>query len=201
MENNHSKILNHFKKHDKIMYAAAQKTGLKVIERKDSTQHFSSLCQAIISQQLSWKAADSIFTKFKNLFPRKTITAKHTLTLPLKKLQSCGLSLSKANYIKDLAEHVENKSLPLNNLHKLSDEEVINLLTQVKGIGPWTAEMFLMFSLGREDVFSHGDLGLRNSLKKLYNLDSDDKVEMQKIAEKWSPYRTYAARVLWDLYD
>src|SRR3989344_5625558 len=153
MEDKHVKVLEHFKKNDKLMYNAAKKVGLKVIEKRKNNQHFSSLCHAIISQQLSWKAADSIFKRFKNLFPRKIITAKYTVSLPLRKIQACGLSLPKATYIKDLAECVDKKLLPLNKIDKFSNDEVIKLLTQVKGIGPWTAEMFLMFSLGREDVF------------------------------------------------
>jgi len=120
------------------------------------------------------------------------------LKLSDKKIRSCGTSNSKVSFLKDLAAKVLKNDLKLNKLDKLSDDLVIKELTKVKGIGPWTAEMFLMFTLGREDIFSHGDLGLKNAIKKLYKFKKEPtRKQIEKIVEIWKPYRTYASRILW----
>lgn len=103
----------------------------------------------------------------------------------------------KINYIKDLSQKIVDKKINLTKLQSRENEQVIEELTEVKGIGVWTAEMFLMFSLGRSDIFSHGDLGLRNAIKKIYELDNPSREEIMGITLKWSPYRTYACRILW----
>ena len=106
--------------------------------------------------------------------------------------------IEKVKYIKDLAQKTLDKTLDLSKLTNMTDGDVLTELTKVKGIGPWTAEMFLMFTLGREDVFSHGDLGLKNAIKKLYGFKKDpSKKQVEKIVNKWSPYRTFACRILW----
>ena len=107
------------------------------------------------------------------------------------------MSNSKAQFLLDLAQKVENKEISFAKLQKLDDEGVIRELVQVKGIGPWTAEMFLIFSLGREDVFSFGDLGLKNAIKKIYGLTNTTNADIAKIVIKWSPYKSYACRILW----
>ncbi|MBI3559512.1 DNA-3-methyladenine glycosylase 2 family protein, partial [Candidatus Gottesmanbacteria bacterium] len=108
----------------------------------------------------------------------------------------------KTRFIRDLAHQVLTKSVQLDQLAQLSDQDVIVELTKVKGIGPWTAEMFLMFTLGREDVFSYGDLGLRKAIKKLYGFKKDPTVkQMDKIVHKWKPFRSFAARILWKSLD
>jgi DNA-3-methyladenine glycosylase II len=108
----------------------------------------------------------------------------------------------KVSFLKDLSRRILNGSLDLKNIHTLNDESVIEHLCAVKGIGRWTAEMFLMFALARPDVFSHGDLGLKNGIKKLYRLRKHAPLSRaEKIAEKWKPYRTYAARYLWASND
>jgi DNA-3-methyladenine glycosylase II len=116
--------------------------------------------------------------------------------------RDAGMSWSKIRYMKDLAQHVLDKKLDLLTLHTHSNEEIIRLLTQVKGIGPWTAEMFLMFTLGRPDVFSLGDLGLKRGIQKIYAVESDlSRQELLSYAQKWAPYRTFASRVLWKSLD
>ena len=120
------------------------------------------------------------------------------MKIPDQKIRDAGLSWAKVKYLKDLADKVKNKVIHLEKLDTLSNEEVITELTKVKGIGPWTAEMFLMFTLGREDVFSHGDLGLKNAIKKLYGFKKDPtRKQVEKIIARWTPYKTYACRILW----
>lgn len=113
-------------------------------------------------------------------------------------MRSVGLSGQKARYIQDLAQKVTNKELVLEKLNMLENEEIINELVKVKGVGRWTAEMFLMFALRREDIFSYGDLGLRKAIQKLYGLKKEPtQKQAEKIAKNWIPYRTYACRILW----
>jgi DNA-3-methyladenine glycosylase II len=158
---------------------------------------YESLVEAIITQQLSGKAAESISKRFRGLFGRFPKPAE-VLKMPVSKLRSAGLSGMKATYIKDLSKRIESKRLKLESLKKMNDEEVIFYLTQVKGIGRWTAEMFLIFSLGRQDVLPVGDLGLRKGVQLLYGFDElPGGVEIEQIAQKWRPYRTVATWYIW----
>ena len=165
---------------------------------KKSTNLFRDLLEAIVSQQLSNKAAATIFARFLALFPKeKTPQPEEILKLSDEALRSCGLSRQKSSYLKSLAEEIVSGKLVLENLHLLSDEAVIASLTVVKGIGRWTAEMFLIFSLGRLDTFSLGDLGLRTAIAKLYGVDREDKTRIEAISQTWSPYRSLASLYLW----
>ncbi len=157
---------------------------------------FEALIEAIISQQLSVKASDTIFLRFKKLY-RTFPTAKQILKTSDTKLRTAGLSGAKASYVKSLAEFVETKQLILENLKNLDDENVINELTKVKGIGKWTAEMILIFTLRRPDVFSLGDLGLRKAVSNLYGVNINDLTQIEKISLKWKPYRSMVSRYLW----
>jgi len=113
-------------------------------------------------------------------------------------LRATGMSNAKARYVRNLAEEIVHGDLPISSLDSMTDEEVIDKLTKVKGIGPWTAEMFLMFTLGREDVFSFGDLGLKKAIIKIYGFKKDPaRKQIEKIISRWSPYKTYASRILW----
>ncbi|OGK23165.1 hypothetical protein A2954_00560 [Candidatus Roizmanbacteria bacterium RIFCSPLOWO2_01_FULL_37_12] len=193
------KAIEHFKKVDAILHSIIEKIeSLEKWTKKHPNDYFVELCANIIGQQLSGKAADTIYTRFEKLFVGKKITPDKVLKIPDEKLRGVGMSWSKVKYVKDLAQKVNDKTLILDRLDKMSDIKVINELIKVKGIGPWTAEMFLMFTLGREDVFSHGDLGLRNAIKKLYKFKKEPtKTQIEKIVKKWSPYKTYASRILW----
>jgi DNA-3-methyladenine glycosylase II len=132
------------------------------------------------------------------LFRNKKITPEKLLTLPDSKIRTVGTSWSKISYLKNLATHIQQKTIHLTKLPDMNNEDVIQELTKVKGIGPWTAEMFLMFSLGREDVFSYGDLGLRKAIKQLYKFKRDPThKQLEQIVNRWAPYRTWAARILW----
>ena len=191
-------VLAHFRSVDPVLFSVAQTIILEEHVIRSPDRYFVSLCSEIIGQQLSGKVADVLFDRFEKLFPKRTVTPKRVLATSEAALRATGMSWSKARFIRDLAGHVLTKSLQLDQLAQLPDQEVIKELVRVKGIGPWTAEMFLMFTLGREDVFSYGDLGLRKAIKKLYGFKKDPTVrQMEKIVNKWKPYRTYAARILW----
>ena len=195
------KIINHFKKHDPLPYEAASKLNkdLKSIalQKKSQEKYFLELCDIIVGQQLSGAAADTIFARFKKLYT-KEFGPKQVLLTDHERLRSAGLSNSKAKYLKNLSSHIIENKLILKELDLLSDDEIKIKLTAVKGIGPWTAEMFLMFTLGRPDIFSHGDLGLKKGIKKIYGFKKDPSQKtINRIVSKWSPYKTYASLILW----
>lgn len=190
-------IIRHFKAVDPILHGAI--TGDDWMRLKRRPQRFPALCRIIIGQQVSTKAAAAIYTRFCALFPRKHPTTGGVLVMPEETLRSAGLSTTKCASICDLAAHIEKKRLPLQKLHHYTDEELIAALTQIRGIGRWSAEMFMIFTLGREDIFSPGDLGLRNALHMLYGLpDVPTSQEAEAMAQIWTPYRSYACRILWD---
>ncbi|MBI3342429.1 DNA-3-methyladenine glycosylase 2 family protein [Candidatus Curtissbacteria bacterium] len=189
----------HFKKVDPKIFGLALKYKLEEIV--DTGNYFEKLCDTIIGQQLSGRVADVIFARFKALFPKGKVTAKGVLKLKDLQIREIGASNSKVAFIKDLAAKVQSGEITFEGLGNLTNEEIAKMLTSVHGIGPWTVEMFLMFCLGRPDVFSTGDLGLLRAIEKLYDLDSPSKSQMADLSLIWSPYRTYAARLLWKSLD
>lgn len=195
-------ILSHFRKNDPHIAHLLETIILEEIVSRPTHEFFVSLCREIIGQQLSGRVADVICARFEALFGHKKITAVSVAKISDDILRKTGMSWSKVKFIKDLAEKVKNKEVDLSRLVDLNDAEVIIELTKIKGIGPWTAEMFLIFTLGRGDVFSYGDLGLRRAIQKLYALRKEPTVkQMEKLTKRWSPYRTHAARVLWRYKD
>ncbi len=190
--------LKHFKKMDPLLYEVAESIDPIVLEK--SPDSFMRLTRAIVGQQLSVKAASTIFGRFEKLFKKK-INAEEILALKDDDIRACGISYPKIKYIKDLAEKVHTKDLILDTFEEADEETIIENLTRVKGIGVWSAEMFLMFALARPDVFSVGDLGLKNAMIKLYGLKNPTNEKLLKISEKWRPYRTYACRILWQSLD
>ncbi len=203
-------IINHFKEVDLVLYEVLllvhKEHGDKLFELKKPENLFETLCESIVSQQLSVKAGDTIFGRVLDLLPERKLTPENILMQKDQALRDAGLSWGKVSYLKDLAQKVKDKEVVLEDLDKLSEEDAIKELTKIKGIGKWTAEMFLMFALGREDVFSHGDVGLQNAIKKIYKdrlpFDKEgkwkyDATVVEEIIIKWSPYRTIAARILW----
>ncbi|MFZ3068977.1 MAG: DNA-3-methyladenine glycosylase [Microgenomates group bacterium] len=193
MEN--TQAVSHLRK-DKVLNLIIDK--YKVSSPKISVNLFQDLLESIISQQLSNKAATTIFNRFLSLFPKEQVPQpEEILKLNEETLRSCGVSHQKASYLKSLAEEIASQKLVLDNLHLLEDEEVILELTKVKGIGRWTAEMFLIFSLGRQNIFSVGDLGLRSAVAKLYGVNREDKIKIEEISKSWSPYRSLASLYLW----
>ncbi len=191
-----AKARKHLQSVDAKLYSYIEKITIPdFTKRQDS---FTELCDTIISQQLSGKAASTIFERFKSLFPNKKITVEKLLKLDDERIRSCGTSWAKVRSLKDLAQKVKDGLVNLEKLDVMSDEEVKTHLVQIKGIGPWSAEMFLMFSLGREDIFSLGDLGLKKGLMKVYGMKKEPSVkQIEKIVSKWRPHRTYASRILW----
>ncbi len=193
-----SKIINYFRNSDPILYSAYKKIQPINIVLRKSDNYFSDLCRVIINQQLSDKAASTIFNKFRSLFPNKDITPQYLSKISEVNIRKTGPSLRKIYYMKGLAQLIIDKEIDLPEMGKLSDNEVRMNLIKVKGIGNWTIDMFLMSTLGREDIFSAGDLGLRKAVQNLYKLKKEPTVkQLEKISKKWSPYRTYASRILW----
>ncbi|MEO6812347.1 MAG: DNA-3-methyladenine glycosylase 2 family protein [Ginsengibacter sp.] len=163
------------------------------------------LCSSILSQQLSTHVARVLYNRFLVLYNGKEPSAKQILETPVEVFRSIGFSNAKAGYVHNVCRFFIKNKITDSRLHSMTNEEVIDLLTQIKGVGRWTVEMILMFTLGREDVFAFDDLGLKQSLIKLYNLKETDnkllKKKIETITLKWSPYRTYACRYLWNWKD
>ncbi len=160
---------------------------------------FRALTESIVYQQLSGKAAAAIFEHFLDIFPgRRFPTPEQLMGVPVPRLRAAGLSSQKAAYLLDLAARFHDGTIAPRRFRKMTDEEISDHLIQVKGIGQWTADMFLMFALNRPDVLPVGDLGIRNGFKKLYNLSEPPTAEqMEVLAEAWRPHRTVASWYLW----
>lgn len=161
---------------------------------------FEGLIRSIVSQQLSVVAAKTIYYRFKNLLDNKKHPVHQIITLSLEEMRSVGLSAQKSGYIKNVAEHFENNNLFETDWSTWSDEEIIQELTKIKGLGKWTVEMILMFSLNRPDVLPLDDLIIRNNMSMLYGVVSERKqllTDLTAIAEAWRPYRSYACYYLW----
>ena len=159
---------------------------------------FEALCMSIASQQLSVKAAATIFGRFCDLFPNRKPTPDRVMTLTDDQIRAVGFSRPKASFIKDLATRVIDGRIDLKGLKKHPDDEVMRQLVAVKGIGRWTAEIFLMFRLGRMDIFPADDLGLMNAVHRAYGMRKrPDPKKLRKMGEAWSPYRSVAAWYLW----
>ncbi len=173
--------------------------------RLDGARHgasFAALVRSIVYQQLSGKAAGTIHQRFVAAVGRRPPNPRSILDTPVEELRAAGLSRQKTSYVVDLADKVESGALSLRRLRFLDDEEVIGQLTQVKGVGRWTAQMFLMFHLGRLDVLPVGDLGIRSGFRDAYELeDLPDVATMERLAEPWSPYRSVGSWYLWRSQD
>jgi len=163
------------------------------------------IMNSIISQQLSTKVAEVIFQRFLALYKGKEPKPQQVIDTPDTELRAIGLSNAKVGYVKNVASFCLAHGITDKYLAKMRNEEIIDLLVQIKGVGKWTVEMLLMFSLGREDVFAVDDLGIQQAMCKLYKIDATDKKTMKekmlKISAKWSPYRTYACLHLWRWKD
>ena len=168
------------------------------------TKYYQELVESIISQQLSVKAASTILKRFKELFSSDFPSPEEILDQDIETFRGVGLSRQKATYIQDLARKVLDGTVKFNHLDSLSNQEVIDELVQIKGVGVWTVHMFLMFCMGRLDVLPVGDLGIKNGIQKLYNLpERPDEARMLEIAQQnnWHPYETIASWYVWHLLD
>ena len=193
-------VISHFQKVDKkVADVLPRITWSDWFEDVESSDHFYNLTKNIIYQQLAGRAASTIFGRFEVLV--KEMSPQNVISIDAQLLRDAGLSWAKVSYVKDLAEKVENKVIDLTKIEQMDNEAVITELTKVKGIGRWTAEMFLLFTLHRENIFSYGDLGLKNGLAKLYQLDSPSVADIKKIVRRWSPYESYASIALWHTLD
>ena len=165
----------------------------------------SYLVRSITSQQLSTKVAAVIYKRFLDLFGGAEPTPQQVLALTHEQLRAIGLSNSKATYVQNVARFAIEKGLDAKILNKMEDEALIAYLTEIKGVGRWTAEMIMMFAMGREDVFAVDDLGIQVAIKNLYQLKINETKKLKKkmlvISERWSPYRTYACMYLWRWKD
>ncbi len=199
--NVHQKALLHLSKRDKIMAGIVGRTKLKTL--KPNGNNFQALTKAIISQQLSSEAAEAITKRFIALFGNGSFpTPEQTLKASDQLLRTSGLSGSKIAYIKNVSSALKNRELNFHKLIQTTDEEIIQTLTKLKGIGRWTAEMFLIFSLDRPDVFSKGDSGLKKAVKKLYQIDvKRHHKKMKRLLALWKPHRSSASRLLWASLD
>ena len=169
---------------------------------RDRFDHFAMLVRAIVFQQLSTKAATTIHTRLMQHMPGLQPTAPALAALSDEHLRAAGISRQKATYLRDLCEKVNSGALPLEHLDAMSDDQVIAALTQVKGIGRWTAEMFLIFRLQRPDVLPLGDLGILNAIQKAYGMRKKPTPErLRKLGEAWRPYRSVASWYLWRSLD
>lgn len=166
--------------------------------------YYQAIVSSIISQQLSVKAADTIEARFIHLFGDTFPAPIDILSISIEQLRSVGLSGQKASYIKDLAQHIVDGEVIFDHLDNLSNDEIITELTAVKGIGIWTVHMFLMFCMGRMDVLATGDLGIRNGIMKLYNLETiPSPVEVEEVATRnhWHPFESVACWYIWQSLD
>jgi DNA-3-methyladenine glycosylase II len=180
-----------------IMAELVARFGPLHLSRTDD--YFSTLVESIASQQLSSKVADTITKRIRALMgDNERIEVASVLAVPDQALRDAGLSWGKVRYVKDLAQKVADGEVHLESISQMTNEDAVAELVKVKGIGRWTAEMFLMFSLARPDVMAVGDYGLQSAIKRLYSLsDLPKPAQMQELAEPWRPFRSYASLYLW----
>lgn len=173
----------------------------EVVIPKKSKNITMSLVWSIMSQQLSIQVAKVMHARFLDLFDGEFPTPEEIRAMPVEKIKAIGISQSKANYIHNVAEFISERKITPAKLHKMSDEEIIELLTEIKGVGRWTVEMLLIFGLGREDVFAVDDLGIQKGMIEIFKLHDLPKkelrIKMMKLSERWSPYRSYVCLHMW----
>jgi DNA-3-methyladenine glycosylase II len=196
----------HLASADKVMAGLIARIGPMSLEKRrrgrPKGDAYGALLRAIVGQQLSVKAAATIFDRVLAIFGGKTPAAQDLLAADADELRAAGLSGRKVEYLKDLAARVASGELEVDRFDELSDDEIIAELTAVRGLGVWTAHMFLMFHLGRPDVLPVGDLGIRNAVAAAYGLGEPPKPdELERIAEPWRPHRTLACLYLWESLD
>jgi DNA-3-methyladenine glycosylase II len=197
--------LEHLRASDEKLAAIIEARGPLDVEartRGRPADAYGALLRAIVGQQLSVKAARSIYGRLMDLFDGKTPTPEQLLAADPEALRTAGLSRGKVAYLRSLAEHVLSGELEIDRLDELSDDEVVSELTAVKGLGRWTADMFLIFHLGRPDVLPVGDLGVRRAVERLYGLETlPTAEELEALGERWRPFRSLASLYLWESLD
>jgi DNA-3-methyladenine glycosylase II len=183
---------------DPRLGAVIQRVGPFRLTRRIDGTHFDAVCRSIIYQQLSGKAASTIHGRVLGIYGGRCPLPDELAATSDEQLRGAGLSRQKLSYLKDLASRVATDELPIEALHERSDDDVIDALVRVKGVGRWTAQMFLMFRLGRPDVLPDLDLGIQNAIRRVYGLRKRPlPARVLKIGAAWAPYRTVAAWYLW----
>lgn len=191
----------HLRRVDPVLGRVMELVGPYRPADRTGGSHFLALIRSIVFQQLSGKAAATILGRFLDLFPDGEPTADGVLALRDEQMRAAGLSRQKIGYLRDLAEKVRSGAVPLDHVHTLGDDELIAHLVQVKGIGRWTAQMFLMFKLGRADVLPDLDLGIQNAIKRAYRKRKVGPKDVLRIGKRWSPYSSIACWYLWRSLD
>lgn len=184
---------------DEVMVRVILATSKEIIPTPD-VNIYRNLMKSIVSQQLSTKVAVIIWQRFLDLFPSQDPHPEAVLNLSMAQLRGVGLSGSKSNYIQNVAQFANENDMSFEKLMLLKDEEIIAMLSEIKGVGKWTVQMILMFPLDRQDVFPVDDLGIQTKMKYWYGLKSEKKElksDMERISKKWSPYRSLACKYLW----
>ena len=192
----------HLAKSDPVLKPVIERAGLCTIQ--PHTDYYKSLADSIIGQQLSVKAAASIRARFYDMFGGELPTPEAILGKSVEELRGIGFSKAKANYVRDLAQHIIDGKLSFDGIENQSNEAIIKMLTDVKGIGEWTAHMFLMFCVGRTDILPVGDLGIRTGIKNLYGLDElPTPAQITNIAQEnsWHPFESVASWYIWYSLD
>jgi DNA-3-methyladenine glycosylase II len=187
---------DHIRVKDPLLGKVLEKHG--VIEFRAEGDLFESLVESILSQQLASPSANSIIRKVRAIYPDGKLEAQAVYKTPVSKLRAAGVSPQKITYLKDLSKRVSKGTIDLESLRSMDDERIIEILDEVRGIGPWTVHMLLIFTLGRTNVLPVDDLGVRKGMQRLYSLkEMPKKKEMEKLGESWHPYRTVASLYLW----
>ncbi len=193
----YARARRHLLRSDPILAPLIRRHGACGLAAAQRSDHFSAIVRAITGQQLSTKAAATIYARLAALMPNG-VTPAALAAVPHEALRAAGMSRQKIAYFRDLCEKVTSGALPLDDLDAMTDDEVVEAMTRVKGIGRWSAEMFLMFRLRRPDVLPVGDLGIVTAIQRLYRLrKKPSAARMIKIGEAWRPYRTVACWYLW----
>jgi DNA-3-methyladenine glycosylase II len=197
-ENDTRAALAYLRKVDPTLGLIIARVGPYRLERRRTGTHYDALVRSIVFQQLSGKAAATIHRRLCELYPRKNPRAELVLASSDELLRGAGLSRQKIGYLRDLATRVADRSLPLAHLGRLPDDAIVEHLVQVKGIGRWTAQMFLMFRLGRPDVLPDLDLGIQTAIQRAYGLKKrPTPKDVLRIGEKWRPYASVASWYMW----
>jgi DNA-3-methyladenine glycosylase II len=198
----HDKILEHLKR-DALLYEEIQKLDVR-IQPDPSVDIYLELLGSIVSQQLSTKVVKVIWSRFTDLFKDGYPHAEMLLRIGHEDLRAIGLSNNKAQYVKNVARFQLESRMTFDDLQQKSDDEVIDYLTQIKGVGKWTVQMILMFPMDRPNVFPDGDLGIQNAMKRVYGLELEKKellLKMNEIAAQWDPYKSLASKYLWKILE
>ncbi|MGI9140620.1 MAG: DNA-3-methyladenine glycosylase family protein [Gemmatimonadaceae bacterium] len=198
----HRAAVRHLKRSDPVLAGVVARCGPQRFALRTDGTHFDAIARAIVSQQLSVKAASTIHGRFFELYESAGGRPEFVARIPETRLREAGLSWQKISYIKDLARLVASGELALTQIDEMSDDELIARLISVKGVGIWTAQMFLMFRLGRPDVLPTLDLGIQKAIQRAYGLRKVPSAQrMEKIGRSWAPYRTVACWYLWRSLD